>query len=78
MNRDAVNHVIAAFGGVAGLIEAAGGRWPLSATNIYKWRSTGRIPQSWGLPLQLMADKQGVTIDHDKLLAAIGIERKAA
>ena len=74
-----MNHVIDAFGGVAGLIEVAGaGGWRLSATNIYKWRSTGRIPSCWYGPLLLIAGGQGAALDQDKLAEATGLGRKSA
>ncbi len=78
MNKAAVNHVIDAFGGVHGMIHAAGEAWALSATNIYKWRSVGRIPQSWHAPILMMAKQQGVELDQDTLLAAMGIKSKVA
>ena len=72
MNREAVNSIIAAFDGVAGLRDAvkrAG--WPVKAGSIYKWRNEGRIPGIWGVRLIQAAETTGRKLDRQTLLLAM-------
>lgn len=73
MNRDAVNHIITAFGGVAemcDMITEAG--WVLKAGSVYKWRNTGRIPELWGTRLIVTAESNDIELDRATLFEAFG------
>ena len=79
MDKEAVNSIVDAFGGVAELCEKLS--WedrPLRPGSIYKWRNTGRIPELWAWRLNEAAAKYGVDLNQETLKRAVGLKQDTA